>query len=138
MRSNVGSMNHKRYSSFDSNPQLFSHDKLNPSKLPSLRMNTSTFNKKRSKLSPLNNYMSQAHHIDSKRNVIFKQRKMLGKGIYNVEISQNDTQSMIEAIDENSPESYLIEMDNQRAEKIFKLFKYKIRNKNTLSSYCFI
>ena len=49
---------------------------------------------------------------------------MLGKGIYNVEISQNDTQSMIEAIDENSPESYLIEMDNQRAEKIFKLFNW--------------
>ena len=44
--------------------------------------------------------------------------------MYNVEISKNDTQSMIEAIDENSPESYLIEMDNQRADKIFKLFNW--------------
>ena len=44
--------------------------------------------------------------------------------MYNVEISKNDTKSMIEAIDENSPESYLIEMDNQRADKIFKLFNW--------------
>ena len=68
--------------------------------------------------------MSQAEKIDPKRKVIFKKMKKMGKSIYTIEISQNDEICLIEAIDVNSPESYLIEMDTQKAGKIFKLFNW--------------
>ena len=50
--------------------------------------------------------------------------RKLGKSIYTIEISQNDEICLIEAVDVNSPESYLIEMDNPKMNKILKLFNW--------------
>lgn len=68
--------------------------------------------------------MSQAEKIDPKRRVLFKKMRKLGKSIYTIEISQNDEICLIEAVDVNSPESYLIEMDNQKMNRIFKMFNW--------------
>ena len=79
--------------------------------------------------------MSQAEKIDPNRKVLFKKMRKLGKNIYTIEISQNDEICLIEAVDVNSPESYLIEMDNKKADQIFKMFNWdydKITNNMSL------
>lgn len=57
----------------------------------------------------------QADKLDQNRIILYKKGKQLGQGFYIVEISQCESSLFIAAFDVDSPESLLIELQEQRA-----------------------
>lgn len=64
----------------------------------------------------------QADKLSSNRIILYKKAKQLGQGFYIVEISQLDDTLFIAAYDTDSPESLLIELQDQRAQDILTQF----------------
>lgn len=64
----------------------------------------------------------QAEHLDENRIVLYKRSKQLGQGYFIVEISSNNAHLFISAHDVESPESFLIELPEKRAQEILKEF----------------
>jgi hypothetical protein len=54
--------------------------------------------------------------------VLYKRSKQLGQGYFVVEISSNNSHLFISAHDVESPESFLIELPEKRAQEILKEF----------------
>ncbi len=54
---------------------------------------------------------------------MFKKGKQLGKGYYIVEISSNNNSLYIAAYDVESPESFLIELSEKKAQEILVQFQ---------------
>lgn len=61
--------------------------------------------------------------MDENRIVLFKKGKQLGQGYYIVEISSNNASLFIAAYDVESPESFLIELPEKKAQDILKEFQ---------------
>lgn len=59
--------------------------------------------------------IKQADKLDQNRIILYKKGKQLGQGFYIVEISQLNDTLFIAAFDVDSPESLLIELQEQRA-----------------------
>ena len=64
----------------------------------------------------------QAEALDENRIVLYKRSKQLGQGYYIVEISSNNSHLFIAAYDIESPESFLIELPEKRAQDILTEF----------------
>ncbi len=60
--------------------------------------------------------------MDENRIVLYKKGKQLGNGYYIVEISSNNTFLFIAAYDVESPESFLIELQEAKAKEILVEF----------------
>jgi len=60
--------------------------------------------------------------LDENRIVLYKKGKQLGSGYYIVEISSNNSSLFIAAYDVESPESFLIELPEKKAQDILKEF----------------
>jgi hypothetical protein len=54
--------------------------------------------------------------------VLYKKGKQLGQGYYIVEISSNNSSLFIAAYDVESPESFLIELPEKKAQDILREF----------------
>ena len=64
----------------------------------------------------------QAENLDENRVVLYKRSKQLGQGYFVVEISSNNSHLFVSAHDVESPESFLIELPEKRAQDILKEF----------------
>ena len=65
----------------------------------------------------------QAEGLDENRIVLYKKGKQLGGGYYIIEISSNNSNLFIAAYDVESPESFLIELQEKKAQEIISEFK---------------
>lgn len=65
----------------------------------------------------------QADTLDENRIVLFKKGKHLGPSYYIVEISSNNSYLFIAAYDVESPESFLIELPEKKAQEILNEFQ---------------
>jgi hypothetical protein len=66
--------------------------------------------------------LRQAEVLDENRIVLYKKGHQLGRGYYIVEISSNNSQLYIAAYDVESPESFLIELPEKKAQEILEQF----------------
>lgn len=66
--------------------------------------------------------MRQAEILDENRIVLFKKGKQVGRGYYIIEISSNNESLYIAAYDVESPESFLIELPERKAQEILTHF----------------
>lgn len=66
--------------------------------------------------------IKQAANMDENRIVLFKKGKQIGKGYYIVEISSNNSSLFIATYDVESPESFLIELSEEKALHILGQF----------------
>lgn len=66
--------------------------------------------------------IKQAEALDENRIVLYKKGRQMGNGYYIVEISSNNSCLFIAAYDVESPESFLIELSEKKAEEIMKEF----------------
>lgn len=66
--------------------------------------------------------IKQAECLDENRIVLYKKGRQMGNGYYIVEISSNNSCLFIAAYDVESPESLLIELNENKAEEIMKEF----------------
>lgn len=71
---------------------------------------------------PSETVLRQADVLNENRVVLYKKGKQLGKGYYIVEVSSNNNSLFIAAFDVESPESFLIELPDKRAQDILKEF----------------
>ena len=66
--------------------------------------------------------IKQAEALDENRIVLYKKGRQMGNGYYIVEVSSNNSCLFIAAYDVESPESFLIELSEKKAEEIMKEF----------------
>jgi hypothetical protein len=66
--------------------------------------------------------IKQAEALDENRIVLYKKGRQMGNGYYIAEISSNNSCLFIAAYDVESPESFLIELSEKKAEEIMKEF----------------
>ena len=66
--------------------------------------------------------IKQAEFLDENRIVLYKKGMQLGKGYFITEISSNNSTIFIAAYDVESPESFLIELPEKKAEEIMREF----------------
>lgn len=64
--------------------------------------------------------LRQAEVLDENRIVLYKKGHQLGQGYYIVEISSNNQQIYIAAYDVESPESFLIDLPEKKAQEILE------------------
>ena len=64
--------------------------------------------------------LRQAEVLDENRIVLYKKGHQLGRGYYIVEISSNNQQIYIAAYDVESPESFLIDLPEKKAQEILE------------------
>ena len=62
--------------------------------------------------------LRQADVLDENRIVLYKKGKQMGRGYYIVEISSNNESMYIAAYDVESPESFLITLNEKKVEDI--------------------
>ncbi|TNV71071.1 hypothetical protein FGO68_gene7443 [Halteria grandinella] len=74
------------------------------------------------KLTKSSTVVRQATILDENRIVLYKRGKQIGKGYYIVEISSNNSHLFIAAYDVESPESFLIEIPEKKAQDILATF----------------
>jgi hypothetical protein len=64
----------------------------------------------------------QAEVLDENRIVLYKKGRQIAKGYFIIEISSNNDFMFIAAYDVESPESFLIELPEKKAQEILKQF----------------
>ena len=74
------------------------------------------------KLTKNSTVVRQANILDENRIVLYKRGKQINRGYYIVEVSSNNSHLFIAAYDVESPESFLIEIPERKAQDILATF----------------